>query len=116
MDGVATQISSVGRGVGYSDTDGALSKDSISPDEVSPLFLRKVPIGYARRFGVLGLTPASGCMPVAVKSTQSIHALDKITVLLGLSTAPVLVDESTLVRAINQAYGLKESGVETVIE
>ena len=82
----------------------------------SSLFVQRVPISFARRFSVLGLEQLSGVMPVAVASSESLHALDKVSVLLGTPTEPVFVDDKELLhRAINQAYGLQESVVDEVI-
>ncbi len=92
------------------------SRKTIAPEEVCPRFMERVPIGFARRFGILGLTQRNGLLPVAVSSRDSLHAIDKVSVLLGIPTSPVFVDEHVLHQAINQAYGLQRSGVETVIE
>lgn len=96
--------------------NGIKRVDSIAPEQVSAEFVRCVPIAFARRFGILGLEQRNGYMPVVITSKDSLSALDKIVVLLGMPAEPVLVDEQVLNRAINQAYGLQESGVENVIE
>ncbi len=77
--------------------------------------MERVPIAFARRFGVLGLEPSNGIMPVAIASYDSLHALDKITTLLGVATEPVQVEEAALRRAIDHAYGLQETDVEAVV-
>ena len=92
------------------------SVDALAPEHVSPEFVERVPIAFARRFGILGLRQCNGRMPVAITSKDSLTALDKVTVLLGLPTKPVLVREAVLCQAINRAYGLRETGVESVIE
>jgi len=82
----------------------------------SSLFVKRVPISFARRFGVLGLEQRNGVMPVAVASSESLHALDKVSTVLGTPTEPVFVDDrAPLHEAINQAYGLQESVVDEVI-
>lgn len=85
-------------------------------DEVSPRFVERVPIAFARRFGVLGLKEEKGRMPLALKSPDVVHAADKIAVLLGVPCAPFLASEPDILRVLNEAYGLQETGVEHVIE
>ncbi len=64
--------------------------DAIAAEDVSTLFVERVPIAFARRFGVLGLAQRNGCLPVAIRSEESLAALSKITALLGLAAEPVL--------------------------
>jgi len=87
----------------------------INPQEVAPEFVARVPIAFARRFAVLGLTPHDGIMPMAVASEASLNALDKLTTLLGLATEPVWVEGSVLRKAIDEAYGGQEVHVESAI-
>ena len=88
---------------------------TLAAEDVSSRFLERVPIGFARRFGLLGLKQCNGIMPVAVASMEALPAMDKVTVLLGVPTEPVLVEKELLARAINTAYGMRESGVENII-
>ncbi|MEK6674484.1 MAG: type II secretion system ATPase GspE [Planctomycetota bacterium] len=92
------------------------SPRGISTDDVSQDFVRRVPIAFARRFGVLGLKAENGCQLVAVSEKSMLAALDKLAVLLGKPTRPVFVDEDVLRRMISEAYGRQASGVEQVIE
>jgi general secretion pathway protein E len=54
-------------------------------------------------------------MPVGGSSPASFVALDKITCLLGAGTEPVAADPELVQQLINEAYGAKESGIQTVI-
>ncbi len=92
------------------------SIDAIPPERVSAEFVARVPIGFARRFGLLGLTSTNGRMPVAVVSKESLPALEKVMVLMGVPTEPVMVDEAVLTKAISAAYGRQSHGAENVIE
>lgn len=76
------------------------SCETVDAAEVSDAFVKAVPIRFARRFGVLGLEPEDGVVPVAVASMDALHAVDKVAVLLGMPTRPVLVDESELMAGI----------------
>ncbi len=85
-------------------------------DGVSPRFVERVPIAFARRFGVLGLKEENGRMPLALKSPEVAHAADKVAVLLGVPCEPFLASEADILRVLNEAYGLQVTGVEHVIE
>ncbi|MCC7291872.1 MAG: Flp pilus assembly complex ATPase component TadA [Phycisphaerales bacterium] len=85
-------------------------------DNVSARFVARVPIAYARRFGVLGLKEDNGPMPLALKSPEAAHAADKIAVLLGVPCAPFFAPEADILRVLNEAYGLQATGVEHVID
>ena len=113
---VQSVLPAKGSSVASAGINGASGDNSITAEDISPEFVKRVPIAFARRFGVLGLQRRDGFMPVATRSRESRSTLDKITVLLGVATEPVLVDETALNRLIDQAYGRQESGVETVIE
>ena len=88
----------------------------IKPDQVCPEFVKRVPISFARQFSVLGLRSDSGPFEVALASSESLHAVDKISVLLGTPARPVIASSEQILRAINLAYGEADSGVEEVIE
>lgn len=98
-----------------SPSDSADAPRAIGPDEAEPRFVARVPIAFARRFGVLGLRSDNGVMPVAIASRDSLHALSKISTLLGVPTQSVFVEESALRRAIHQAYGQQETNAEAVV-
>ena len=55
---------------------------ALASESISSGFVERVPIAFARRFAVLGLQQRNGLTPVAVASLQSLHALDKVAVLL----------------------------------
>jgi len=99
-----------------SEPDSATANGEWDLDRPSKLFLDRVPIGFARRFGVLGLDSENGCLPVAVTASSPRHALAKISVLLGLAPIPIIVDEEKLSAAINRAYRQRDSVVEQVID
>ena len=79
-------------------------------------FIEHVPIGFARRFGVLGLEGENGVMRVATASLDHLSVVDNLAVHLGQPVEPVVVPEEVIQAAINEAYGRQESRVEEVIE
>jgi general secretion pathway protein E len=95
----------------------AIESDTpLTADMICRRFVERIPIAFARRFGALGLVHENGCMRVALASPDAMHALDKIATMLGVPTTPVMVDEAVITRLINEAYGERDSGVDTVIE
>lgn len=78
-------------------------------------FIEQVPIAFARRFGVLGLERTHSVLPVALADAQNVHALSKISALLGIPTEPVLTEKVLLFNAINDAYGQHDPKVGLVI-
>lgn len=89
--------------------------EEIRPEQVASEFVERVPIGFARRFAVLGLKPENGIMPVAVASNDALHALDKAVALIGLPAEPVPATESAIQQAINAAYGTRQTPIDAVI-
>jgi general secretion pathway protein E len=94
--------------------------ETVQPAEA---FTRRVPISFARRFGVLGLASTNGQMPLAVGtddtgkvSPEALAAADKIAVLLSMPTKIIPAATDILLRTINRAYGTQDSALDTVIE
>jgi len=79
-------------------------------------FVERVPIGFARRFGVLGLNGDDGVMRVATASLDDLSVVDNLAVHLGQPVVPVLVPAEVIAAAINEAYSRQDTRVEAVIE
>ena len=83
--------------------------------DVSPAFVQRVPIAFARRFGVVALKEVDGRLPVALKDREHAHAADKVAVMLGVPPRVFLAEDAVIQRLLNEAYGAQNSGVESVI-
>ena len=90
--------------------------NAIRPPDVSMVFVERVPISYARRFGVLGLNGDNGVMRVATASPEQWSVLDTLAVHLGQPVVALPAPAGEIAAAINQAYSRQESRVEAVIE
>ncbi len=124
MDALTTQTTSEtntpampNEAAGASNVLSALPKlEHLSAKDVWPSFVERVPIAFARRFGILGLNHENGTLLVAIAKPEGLFVLDKLTTLFGLATAPTTIDLPTLQRVINEAYGTVETGVEQMVD
>lgn len=76
----------------------------LSDRAASTDFPREIPIGFARRNGVLGLATDGACMDVAVASAAAVTMLGNLAKVLNRPVRPVVVDPDALQSAINTAY------------
>lgn len=89
-------------------------------------FLDKIPIGFARRHGLLGLAPlgaateAGGngqeCLPVAIASFDALPQLEVVARYLGRPVAPCATPPAQITAAINLAYQQKTGQAQALIE
>ncbi len=66
--------------------------------------IRRVPIGFARRYKMLPLRVEQGRVLVATADPLETGALDDLRLLLGKAIAPVLTPTPTLLSCLNQVY------------
>ena len=90
--------------------------DSLRDVTVSSAFVARIPIAYARQFGVIGLENGDGVLRVAMAELKDLTVLDVISVHLGLPVEPVIAPADEIAAAINRAYSQQASEVETVVE
>ena len=83
---------------------------------VSPEFLAAVPIAFARRHGLVGLTRRNGSVSVALADVAQWPQLQALAKLLRLQVEPALAPRAEIVRAINAAYQQQSGQARQVIE
>jgi len=88
----------------------------LSNQQVADEFVAKIPIQFARRYNVVGLTSANGHMPVAISNVDGLEQLEVIARFLGLPVRPVVCDAEQIEGAINDAYGQQTVGVDRVLD
>ena len=93
----------------------AFVKD-LSHVPASPAFLARVPIGFARRHGLLGITGGDGMMLVAIADLAQWVHLGTLSRLLGREVVPVMAPREEILRAINAAYEAKSGQAQRIIE
>ncbi len=80
-------------------------------------FVERIPIGFARRHGLLGLATEGARLPVAVAKvdSSSLQQLQIIARHLGRPVRPVVAPAADVQAAINAAYGQRTGQAQAVI-
>jgi len=82
----------------------------------SALFVKRVPIAFARGKQVLGLAGASGAMRVAMADLEDHHTRDVLRRWLGGAVEFVPAEAGPLASAINHAYGQQTGAAHEFVE
>jgi len=96
--------------------------ESLAHRPVSHQFLQSVPIGFARRHGVVGLadgaaeTGDTGCLTLALADLAQWPHLVTLSKLLGKTVQPLFVPRPEILRTINAAYQEQRGQADRVIE
>ena len=79
-------------------------------------FMEKVPIGFARQWGLLGLATDNGCMPVAVRDVAGLRQLDVLSRHLNRRLKPLFASAGQIQAAINAAYQQRTGQAQTFLD
>jgi len=95
--------------------------ESLDPRELDRDLLRAVPIGFAKRYGILPLRctddgEPGGSVLVAIADPLTLAPLDDLRVLLGRPVVPVVVPAPIILNCINHLYDSPAGSTEQVIE
>lgn len=90
--------------------------DDLSQHGADPTFVERVPIAFARRHSLLGLVHNNGRLPVAISRTGDLQPLDAVARYLQTPVTPVLAESEAILSAINNAYGQRETEVDSVVD
>ena len=90
--------------------------ESLADRPASHEFLSKVPIGFARRHGLLGLADDGGTMRLAMADLGQWPQVQALAKTLGREVIPLFAPRGEILRAINAAYELQTGQAERVIE
>jgi len=82
----------------------------------SALFVKRVPIGFARSKQVLGLATETGPLRIAMADPSDRQTQDVLRRWLGGPIAIVATDGPSLAAAINQAYGRQKGAAQEFVE
>jgi len=83
---------------------GLAHADTLADRKASSEFVQKIPIGFARRFGLLGLDSRDGHLPVAFSDIRHWPQIGILSKLLGKPIEPILLPRPQVLAAINAAY------------
>jgi general secretion pathway protein E len=92
------------------------SLPDLLPAQVDPVFLSKIPIGFAKRFELLPIRDENGRVLTAMSNPLHLAALDDARHLLGRDVQAVLVSAKTILNCINQVYDRASDTAQQVIE
>ena len=95
--------------------------DSPEVDDLAKLgtddaFLRKIPVQFARRHGVLGLERRDGRLPLAITTATDLDVVDIVSRFLRVRLELLCAPRPELERAINAAYEQKTGEAEELID
>ena len=88
----------------------------LSSNQPDPKFLLKIPIGFAKRYGLLPIREENGHVMVAIADPLQLEALDDSRSLLGRDIQAVLVPSKIILDRINQVYDRASDTAQQVIE
>src|SRR3954447_26137624 len=83
---------------------GLAFADDLPARPASAEFVERIPIGFARQHGVIGLSGGNGRMPVALGDLANWDQLRVLGRSLGRPVEPVLAPPADVAAAINAAY------------
>ncbi|HSN04729.1 MAG TPA: type II secretion system ATPase GspE [Nitrospira sp.] len=86
--------------------------------EIDHALIKRVPIGFARRYRVLPLREEHGAIVVATSDPLETVAIDDLRLLLGMPVRPVLTTGVALLACLNRVYdeAASPAGAEQVME
>jgi general secretion pathway protein E len=112
-----TQVYLAERQAGDAEHDDARADTmDLAGTHPSALFVKRVPIGFARDKQVLGLATDAGALRVAMVHPDDRQTRDVLRRWLGGPIDVVAVDEKQLSVAINQAYGQQKGAAQEFVD
>ena len=90
--------------------------EDLAARAASAEFVERVPIGFARQHGVIGLAGGNGRLPVALADLSAWGQLQVLARYLGRPVEPMLAPAADVAAAINAAYQQRAGQAQTFIE
>ncbi len=90
--------------------------EGLAQAPASPAFLAQVPIGFARRHCLLGLSSSNGRVRVAMADLAGWPQAEAVSKTLGRPVEPVFAPRDEILRAVSAAYETRTGQAERVIE
>lgn len=100
----------------FADALGYEFKPDLEGLKVPKDFTDRVPIQFARSYGLVGLEQRDGIMRVATAVPFDVYPMDELSSMLGMDVEPVLVPRSAITGSINKAYRHQDDMVDEAIE
>jgi len=90
--------------------------EDLTAEKASTRFVEKIPISFARQYGVLGLSSSNGRLPVVMGNMEAWPELEVLSRFLGCPIKPMIARPSEVASAINHAYQQRNGQAEEVIQ
>jgi general secretion pathway protein E len=90
--------------------------DDLSDSTVPPDFVDKVPVQFARAYGLVGMELDDGVMRTATASPLDVYPQDELAAMLGLTIDPVVSTRTEIIALINRAYQQKADMVDEALD
>src|SRR3712207_2039249 len=90
--------------------------EDLAARPASAEFVERVPLGFARQHGVIGLAGGNGRVPVARADLSAWGELQVLARFLGRPVEPMLAPAADIAAAINAAYQQRAGQAQTFIE
>jgi len=88
----------------------------LTPSQVDPTLIAKIPIGFAKRYEMIPIREENGSVVTAAANPLHLAAVDDARALLGRKVQTVLVPGKAILSCINQVYDRASDTAQQVIE
>jgi general secretion pathway protein E len=90
--------------------------ESLGDAQVPAEFVNRVPVNFARNYGLVAIDRANGSVKVATASPLDTYPLDELARLMGCGVDPVLAPRTEITNLINKAYKRKADMVDEALD
>jgi general secretion pathway protein E len=90
--------------------------ESLADAAVPAEFVNRVPVNFARNYGLVAISRENGSMRVATASPLDAHPLDDLASMMGCEVDTVLAPRTEITNLINKAYKRKADMVEEALD
>jgi general secretion pathway protein E len=90
--------------------------ESLGEEQVPAEFVNRVPVNFARNYGLVAIGRENGTVRVATASPLDTYPLDELAGMLGCGVDPVLSPRTEITNLINKAYKRKADMVDEALD
>ena len=90
--------------------------ESLGEATVPVDFVNRVPVHFARNYGLVALESVNGTLRVATANPLDTHPLDDLASMMGCEVDPVLAPRTEITNLINKAYKRKADMVDEALD
>jgi general secretion pathway protein E len=90
--------------------------ESLGDVQVPAEFVNRVPVNFARNYGLVALARENGSMRIATANPLDTYPLDELAGMMGCGVDPVLAPRTEITNLINKAYKRKADMVDEALD